>query len=161
MGRPGVGPADGSGPAKRHQAGRVQGPRQPANGKGLPLLRHRSHLAGHPLGFCVRFEKPEFNGRERLLAQREGGIERRLRTLEVGGEEYQPIYGGEAVYRDGKVIGRLRSCGYGFTARRNLAYAYLPAGLGPDGEVEVEVFGKHVPARVTVDAVVRRESVKS
>jgi len=113
------------------------------------------------LGFCVRFEKPEFNGRERLLAQREGGIERRLRTLEVGGEEYQPIYGGEAVYRDGKVIGRLRSCGYGFTARRNLAYAYLPAGLGPDGEVEVEVFGKHVPARVTVDAVVRRESVKS
>jgi len=113
------------------------------------------------LGFCVRFEKPEFNGRKRLLAQREGGIERRLRTLEVGGEEYQPIYGGEAVYGDGKVIGRLRSCGYGFTARRNLAYAYLPAGLGPGGEVEVEVFGERVPARVSVDAVVKRESVKS
>jgi glycine cleavage system aminomethyltransferase T/glycine/D-amino acid oxidase-like deaminating enzyme len=113
------------------------------------------------LGFCVRFEKAAFNGRERLLAQRQRGIERRLRTLEVGREPYQPIYGGEAVIRDGTVIGRLRSCGYGFTARRNLAYAYLPVGLGPGGEVEVEVFGKLVPARVAVDAVVRRESVKS
>ena len=65
------------------------------------------------------------------------------------------------MYGDGKVIGRLRSCGYGFTARRNLAYAYLPAGLGPGGEVEVEVFGERVPARVSVDAVVKRESVKS
>src|SRR5436309_10531520 len=50
------------------------------------------------LGFCVRFEKPEFNGRAHLVALRERGIERRLRTLEVGGEEYMPIYGGEAVY---------------------------------------------------------------
>jgi 4-methylaminobutanoate oxidase (formaldehyde-forming) len=111
------------------------------------------------LGFCVRFEKPEFNGRARLVALRERGIERRLRTLEVGGEEYMPIYGGEAVYRDATVVGRLRSCAYGFTARRNLAYSYLPADLGPGGAVEVEVFGERVPARVAVDAVVRRENV--
>jgi 4-methylaminobutanoate oxidase (formaldehyde-forming) len=113
------------------------------------------------LGFCVRFEKPEFNGRARLVALRERGIERRLRTLEVGGEEYIPIYGGEAVYRDATVVGRLRSCAYGFTARRNLAYSYLPADLGPGAAVEVEVFGERVPAQVAVDAVVRRENVTS
>ena len=113
------------------------------------------------LGFCVRFEKPAFNGREKLLAGRERGISRRLRTLEVGGEEYQPIYGGEAVHREGAVIGRLRSCAYGFTARRNLAYAYLPIDLKPGARVEVEVFGSMVPAAVTTDAVVQREHVKS
>ncbi len=113
------------------------------------------------LGFCVRFEKPEFNGRQKLLAAREAGIGRRLRTLEVGGEDYLPIYGGEAVFSNGQVIGRLRSCAYGFTARRNLAYAYLPIDLKPGGSVEVEVFGQLVPAAVTTDAVVRRDHVAS
>jgi glycine cleavage system aminomethyltransferase T len=78
----------------------------------------------------------------------------------VGGEEYVPIYGGEAVHREGEVIGRLRSCGYGFTARRNLAYSYLPVDLKPGGSVVVEVFGHMVPAAVTTDAVVQREHVK-
>src|SRR3989441_2750155 len=113
------------------------------------------------LGFCVRFDKPDFNGRAPLLAARENGISRRLRTLEVGGEDYVPIYGGEAVRHEGKVIGRLRSCGYGFTARRNLAYSYLPIDLKPGGSVEVEVFGQMAPAAVTTDAVVRREHVAS
>jgi glycine cleavage system aminomethyltransferase T/glycine/D-amino acid oxidase-like deaminating enzyme len=112
------------------------------------------------LGFCVRFDKLSFNGRDALVAARDAGIKRRLRTLLVGGEAYLPIYGGEAVHRDGTVIGRLRSCGYGFTVRRNLAYAYLPAELGPGAGVEVEVFGEMVHAEVTADAVVGREHVK-
>jgi glycine cleavage system aminomethyltransferase T/glycine/D-amino acid oxidase-like deaminating enzyme len=112
------------------------------------------------LGFCVHFEKPAFNGRETLLAARAAGIARRLRTLAVGAEDYLPIYGGEAVHRDGHVIGRLRSCGYGFTVRRNLAFSYLPIDLKPGGSVEVEVFGRMVPAAITTDAVVQREHVK-
>jgi glycine cleavage system aminomethyltransferase T/glycine/D-amino acid oxidase-like deaminating enzyme len=107
------------------------------------------------LGFCLRFNKTSFNGRDALIAAREAGIARRLRTLLVGGEEYVTIYGGEAVYRDGAVIGRLRSCAYGFTVRRNLAYSYLPAELGPGARVEVEVFGERIPASVTEQAVVR------
>jgi glycine cleavage system aminomethyltransferase T/glycine/D-amino acid oxidase-like deaminating enzyme len=107
------------------------------------------------LSFCVRFDKPSFNGRDALIAAREAGVTRRLRTLLVGGEEYIPIYGGEAVYRNGAVVGRLRSCAYGFTVRRNLAYSYLPAELGPGAPVEVEVFGERMPASVTDHAVVR------
>jgi glycine cleavage system aminomethyltransferase T/glycine/D-amino acid oxidase-like deaminating enzyme len=113
------------------------------------------------LGFCVHFDKPGFNGRDALLAARERGITRRLRTLEVGGEDYQPIYGGEAVYRDGEVVSRLRSCGYGFTARRNLAYAYLSTDVARGTELEVEVFGRRIGAVVTTDAVVRREHVQN
>ena len=39
------------------------------------------------------------------------------------------MYGGEAVHAGGEVIGRVRSCAYGFTVRRNVALAKLPAAL--------------------------------
>jgi glycine cleavage system aminomethyltransferase T/glycine/D-amino acid oxidase-like deaminating enzyme len=108
------------------------------------------------LGFCVRLDKGDFNGSAALAAAKAEGIKRRLRTLEVGGEVYVPIYGGEAVHREGRVVGRLRSCAYGFTVRRNLAYSYLPVELKPGAEVEVDVFGERVPATVMADAVLSR-----
>jgi glycine cleavage system aminomethyltransferase T len=80
-----------------------------------------------------------------------------LRTLAVGSEEYLPIYGGEAVHGPDGVVGRIRSCAYGFTAKKNLAYSYLPKGMGPGAEVQVEVFGKLVSAVVTPDAVISRQ----
>jgi len=80
-------------------------------------------------------------------------VTRRLRTLAVGDEQYLPIYGGEAVLHEGRVAGRLRSCAYGFTVRKNLAYSYLPVELKPGAQVEVEVFGEMVPAGVLKDRV--------
>jgi len=109
------------------------------------------------LGFCVRLDKGNFNGRDALVAAKAAGVTRRLRTLLVGEHEYVTIYGGEAVYAEGSIVGRLRSCSYGFTVRRNLAYSYLPVGLGPGARVEVEVFGQRVPAEVSTDAVLKRE----
>jgi glycine cleavage system aminomethyltransferase T len=61
------------------------------------------------------------------------------------------------VHSEGQVVGRVRSCAYGFTARKNLAYSYLPIELGPGAQVQVEVFGKLVPAGVTRDAVISRQ----
>jgi len=104
------------------------------------------------LGFCVNREKWPAINRE---------IKRRLRTLAVGGSDYLPIYGGEAVTFDGRVVGRLRSCAYGFTARKNLAYSYLPVELKPGAEVEVEVFGSHVPSMVVSDSVLAKSAVTS
>jgi 4-methylaminobutanoate oxidase (formaldehyde-forming) len=72
-----------------------------------------------------------------------------LRTLLVGAEEFRSVYGGEAVHRDGKVVGRVRSAAYGFTVRRNVALAKLPSELGEGTEVEVDVMGELVPAVVT------------
>ena len=104
----------------------------------------------------MQVDKGEFNGRQALLAARESGIKRRLRTLVVGGDEYLPVYGGEAVHGEDGVVGRLRSCAYGFTAKKNLAYSYLPVELKPGGKVHVEVFGRLVAASVTADAVIAR-----
>ncbi|HEV3461521.1 MAG TPA: FAD-dependent oxidoreductase [Candidatus Dormibacteraeota bacterium] len=111
------------------------------------------------LGFCVRFDKGDFNGREALIAAKAAGIKRRLRTLLVGERDYVTIYGGEAVYADGSLVGRIRSCGYGFTIRRNIAYSYLPVGLAPGTRVEVDVFGRHVPAEVSTDAALKRDQL--
>ena len=93
------------------------------------------------------------------MAARAAGITRRLRTLLVGDQEYLTVYGGEAVYAEGSIVGRLRSCAYGFSVRRNIAYSYLPVALGPGTPVEVEVFGRRVPAEVHRDAVLKREQL--
>jgi glycine cleavage system aminomethyltransferase T/glycine/D-amino acid oxidase-like deaminating enzyme len=102
------------------------------------------------LGFCVKLDKGEFNAREALMTAKTA-MTRRLRTIGVGGIDYIPTYGGEAVSSDGRVIGRLRSCAYGFAVKRNIAYSYLPIELKPGARVEVEVFGQMLPATVLPD----------
>jgi glycine cleavage system T protein len=108
------------------------------------------------LSFCVDPSK-EFVGREALLAARAASLSRRLRTLLVGNEGYVTVYGGEAVLAGGDVVGRLRSCAYGYTVRRNVALAYLPSDLGIGDRVDVEVFGDSVPAEVADDVLVDPE----
>ena len=103
------------------------------------------------LGFCVALDKPEFNGREALVGADEPAA--RLRTLLVGGEDYLTMYGGEAVHAGGEVIGRVRSCAYGFTVRRNVALAKLPAVLERGAAVEVEIFGRLVQAEIADDVL--------
>ncbi len=71
-----------------------------------------------------------------------------MRTILIDGDEYVAVYGGEAVHAAGGVVGRVRSCAYGFTIGRNIAYTYLPAALEPGAEVMVEVFGGLIPAEV-------------
>ena len=104
------------------------------------------------LGFCVPRDKWTHVARE---------VTRRLRTLAVGDAEYQPVYGGEAVHKDGRAVGRLRSCAYGFTVKKNLAYAYLPIELAQGAEVQVEVFGELMPATVVADAVLGKSAVRA
>jgi 4-methylaminobutanoate oxidase (formaldehyde-forming) len=105
------------------------------------------------LGFCVELEKGEFIGRDALVLARDDRTRPRIRTVVVGDEEYVTIYGGEAVHAEGRVVARLRSCAYGHTLRRNVAFAYLPPEMDPGAQVLVEVFGHLVPALVTNDVL--------
>jgi 4-methylaminobutanoate oxidase (formaldehyde-forming) len=103
----------------------------------------------------VEFDDRDFVGRDALLARRERGLDLRLRTLLIGdGDPYVPLYGGEAVRAGSEVVGRLRSCAYGFTTRRNIGLAYLPIELGPGDEVRVEVFSDLLPGKVADDVLV-------
>jgi glycine cleavage system aminomethyltransferase T/glycine/D-amino acid oxidase-like deaminating enzyme len=101
------------------------------------------------LDFCVAWDK-DFLGRAAL----EGAtIARRLRTLLVGNERYETVYGGEAIHSDGVVVGRVRSAGYGFTVGRNVALGYVPAEFPEGAQVGIEVFGELVPAEIAADTL--------
>ncbi len=66
------------------------------------------------------------------------------------------LYGGEAVHRDGEVIGRVRSAAYGFTVRRNVALAKIPSDLAEGEAVEVDVMGELVPAIISATDLLSR-----
>jgi glycine cleavage system aminomethyltransferase T/glycine/D-amino acid oxidase-like deaminating enzyme len=106
----------------------------------------------------VRLDKPGgFVGRDALLAR--GDAERpetarRLRTLLIGGSEWLPIYGGEAVRIDGEVAGRLRSVAFGYTVGRTVGTSYLPAGVVEGSSVEIDVFDERVDGEVAPEVLV-------
>lgn len=103
----------------------------------------------------VVFEGRDFIGRGPLLEQRDRGITRQLRTILVGdGGDYVSIYGGEAVLDGSEVVGRIRSCAYGFTVGRNVALASLPFELRGGADLRVDVFGESVPAEIAPDVLV-------
>jgi 4-methylaminobutanoate oxidase (formaldehyde-forming) len=107
------------------------------------------------LSFCVKLDQGDFIGRQALNEIKTKGISRKLCTLVIDGEDYLPIYGGEAVSINGEVISRLRSCGYGFTVNRNIGFAYLPISLSETGtNLEVEIFDSLHPAQVMPDVLV-------
>ena len=108
------------------------------------------------LGGFVRPDKGPFRGRDAIVAQREreaNGPARGLRTLRIGGAEYQPIYGGEAVRLDGAVIGRLRSAGYGYGVASTLGTVYLPAEVREGQSLDVDVFEGRVAAAVAANVL--------
>jgi 4-methylaminobutanoate oxidase (formaldehyde-forming) len=107
------------------------------------------------LGAFVRPGKGPFVGREAIIAARSPGVTRptRLRTVTLPGG-YAPVYGGEAVRLDGRVISRIRSAGYGHTVGATIGLAYLPATLPEGAGVELEVLGAAVAATVAADVLV-------
>jgi glycine cleavage system aminomethyltransferase T len=105
------------------------------------------------LGPFVAIGKGDFEGRKALADATARPPERMLRTLLVGGEDYLTVYGGEAIVKGGEAIGRLRSCAYGYTVARNIAYALLPASLQVGDRLYAEVFGERIPVEVAPDVL--------
>ncbi len=104
------------------------------------------------LGFCVRLNKGDFIGREALLKIKAGGLPRKLCTLTTDGNA--TLYGGEAVYASGRLVGRLRSGGCGYTVQKNIGCVYLPLELaGLETLLEVEVFAERFRAEVAPDVL--------
>jgi 4-methylaminobutanoate oxidase (formaldehyde-forming) len=101
------------------------------------------------LGFAVRLNKEvDFIGKQALIRARAAGVNRRLRPLLL--EDIDSIaLGGEPVRVDGQVGGRVTSGGVGYTLKRSIAYAYVPVQAAVGTSVEVEVFGRWVPAVVS------------
>jgi 4-methylaminobutanoate oxidase (formaldehyde-forming) len=116
------------------------------------------------LGFCVRLKKGEFIGREALVRLKETGLTRRLCTVTLDPASHgvsATLYGGEAVWAGGGVVGRLRSGGYGYTVGREIGLVYLPLDLAATGTaLEVELFGTRYPAVVAPDVLYDPEGLR-
>lgn len=100
------------------------------------------------LSFCVKLAKGDFIGRGALLRIKEEGVSQKIctLTLDAGGQ----IYGGESVYCDGSIAGRIRSANHAYSLGKDVGLVYLPLQFAePGSEVEVEVLGERIVAVVT------------
>jgi glycine cleavage system T protein (aminomethyltransferase) len=103
----------------------------------------------------VSWDKGEFRGRKALAVERERGVERKLRGLEVEGR--RPPRADQAVTSGREAIGRVTSGNYSPTLDRGIALAFLPPDVGDDSEVAIDVRGTEVPARVVPLPFYKRE----
>jgi len=92
-----------------------------------------------------RFIKPEkdFIGRDALMAWEERGRSWRFVTMEVHGVTDADARGSEAIYKDGKLVGRATSGGYGWRLGKSLALAMVKPELADIGtEMEIKILGQ-------------------
>lgn len=118
---------------------------------------HDPYEAG--LGFAVRMTKDDFVGRAALEGRSEESAARRLRCLLVD-DGQSIVLGKEPVRHQGETVGYVTSAAYGYTVGKPIAYAYLPAELGVGAAVEIEYFGRRIPATVTAEPLVDPEMTR-
>ncbi|MCF3140804.1 FAD-dependent oxidoreductase [Paenarthrobacter sp. AR 02] len=102
------------------------------------------------LGFAVKMTKENFIGKAALEGRTEEGSARRLRCLTVD-DGRSLVLGKEPVFYKDQAVGYVTSAAFGYTVRKPIAYAYLPAAVSLGDSVEIEYFGRRIQATVTED----------
>lgn len=114
---------------------------------GSDLTAHDDPISAG-LGFAVKLKKGDFIGRDAVVKIKEEGIKEKLCTF-VLDPDACILYGGEAIFSEGKAISRIRSGGYAYTINKNVGFGYLPKALATPGiQLEIESFGKRIPIEV-------------
>ena len=125
---------------------------------GLPLHGHELGQGITPaqagLDWVVSWTKGDFRGRDALEAERERGVQRILRGLEVEGR--QPPRAGYKVMLDGAAIGDVTSGNFSPTLGRGIALAFLPPPLKAGASVSVDARNQRLAARVVHPPFVTR-----
>ena len=101
----------------------------------------------------ISMKKPEFVGRDGVLAKQETGLSHTLVTLEVLDVSDADARGSEAIYREGQLVGRATSGGYGWRVGKSLALAMIaPDHAAVGTELEISILGKTHKAVVIPDS---------
>jgi 4-methylaminobutanoate oxidase (formaldehyde-forming) len=110
------------------------------------------------LGFTVAWNKREdFIGRASLEKQRGGPLRRRLVQLAVP-KASSLLFGTEPVWRNGSLVGYLRSAGFGHTLGCGIGMGYLRSDTGvnaqwlSEGDFEIEIAGERHAAVASLRA---------
>ena len=89
-------------------------------------------------------DKGEFLGREALLAARSRGLDNKLVTLEVLDPDDADALGNNALTRDGALIGRATSGGFGFRVDKSLALGMIRSEYARTGtEMEIDILNRN------------------
>lgn len=96
--------------------------------------------------FC-KFDKPEFIGRDALIAQKQNGVEKRLRGIELQGNAV-PRHG-YTVLKDGKPVGEVTTGYRLISVEKSCAVALVDADLKLGDTVEVQIRKKTFPGIIT------------
>jgi dimethylglycine dehydrogenase len=101
----------------------------------------------------VDLDKGPFLGRDALVAWRDKGFDNKLVTLEIQGVTDADARGSEPVTRNGAMIGRTTSGGYGWRVGKSLALAMVKPEFSQIGdEVDVRILGETRRAIVIPDS---------
>lgn len=109
------------------------------------------------LGWVVDFDKPDYIGKQALIAQREKGVDRKL----VGFILLQPGVPrkGYKIYSNGKQIGTVTSGNMSPMLNKGIGMGYVQTAYsGPDTEILIEIRGKVIPAVVVKRPFYKRPS---
>ena len=105
---------------------------------------HTSLEAGY--GWVVKPDKGDFIGKEPVLRQKKEGLKRKLTGLKLL-ERGVPRPGAPVVI-DGKAAGTLTSATFSPTLQIGIGEGYLSPALKPGARVEVELYGRKIPAEI-------------
>jgi len=101
------------------------------------------------MGRFLRLDKPDFIGKAEAERRAKAGPAERLASFVVETESVD-CFGGEAIYRDGKLAGYVTSGSYGHRLEKSIALGYVRDPYFEDGAAfEVEVLGERRPARMS------------
>lgn len=91
----------------------------------------------------VRLDKEDFIGREALLAWQARGFENRFVTLEVFDVTDADARGNEALVKNGELVGRATSGGFGWRTGKSIALGMVRPDLAEIGtELDIVILGK-------------------
>ena len=90
----------------------------------------------------VRLNKGDFKGRAGLVEWQERGFANRFVTMVVHGVTDADALGNNPIRKDGELVGRATSGGYGFRLDRSLALAMVrPDVAEPGTELAIDILG--------------------
>ena len=92
------------------------------------------------LQFLIDWTKGDFLGSGALARIKEKGVTRKLVCLAL--EKPLSVFGGEAIFHEGKAISQTTSGNFGYSVGKSLVLGYLPSELTGEEEFEVEAFGE-------------------
>jgi glycine cleavage system aminomethyltransferase T/glycine/D-amino acid oxidase-like deaminating enzyme len=112
------------------------------------------HVLEAGLGFAVKTAKPDFVGRDAVLAKQDEGLQRRLLQFRLRDPE-PLLYHNEPVLRDGEIVGHLSSGAYGHHLGGAIGLGYVPCRGETAQDLlassyEIDVAGVRVEADVSL-----------